>query len=247
MKEPKRTRNHLGQPVGLPLDGWTDPPMPSRRPLEGRYCRVEPLDPARHAEDLYGAAAADVEGRIWTYLSYGPFASRADLRSWAEGSAASEDPLFFAVVDEADGRAAGIAAYLRIAPAVGSIEVGSICYPPRLQRTTAATEAMYLMMRNAFELGYRRYEWKCDRLNAASIAAAERLGFTFEGVFRQATLFRGRNRDTAWFAIIDRDWEKLRSPYERWLAPGNFDAAGTQRESLSALTAPFVRRRFASW
>ncbi|MXX62846.1 MAG: GNAT family N-acetyltransferase [Holophagales bacterium] len=239
--------NPLGQPVGLALDGWNAPPPPSRSSLVGRHCRVEPLDPARLAEDLYEATAADVEGRIWTYLSYGPFGSRADLRSWTEAATEREDRLFFAIVDEADGRAAGVASYLRINPAVGSIEVGNICYPPRLQRTTAATEAMVLMMRNAFELGYRRYEWKCDRLNAASIAAAERLGFTFEGVFRQATIFRGRNRDTAWFAIIDRDWEELRSCYERWLAQGNFDADGVQRKSLSTLTAPVVRRRFASW
>ena len=241
------TQNPLGQPVGLSLDGWSAPPLPPRRPLAGRHCRVEPLDPARHAEDLYEATAADVEGRIWTYLSYGPFASHADLQAWAEAAAASEDHVYFAIVDRTDERASGIASHLRIDPAVGSIEVGSICYPPRLQRTTAATEAMVLMMRNAFELGYRRYDWKCDRLNAASIAAAERLGFSFEGVFRQATIFRGRNRDTAWFAIIDRDWEELLSCYERWLAPGNFDAEGVQRESLSTLTAPLVRRRFASW
>ncbi len=241
------TQNPLGQPVGRALDGWTAPPPPSRSALVGRHCHVEPLDPARHTGDLYEATAADTEGRIWTYLNYGPFGSPIELRSWAEAAAASQDPLFFTIVDEADGRAAGVASYLRIAPAVGSIEVGSICYPPRLQRTTAATEAMVLMMRYAFELGYRRYEWKCDALNAPSIAAAERLGFTFEGVFRQATIFRERNRDTAWFAIIDRDWKQLESCYERWLAPGNFDAAGAQRESLSALTAPFVRRRFASW
>lgn len=201
----------------------------------------------RHAEELYDATAADGEGRIWTYLSYGPFASPADLRAWAESAAAREDPLFFAIVDETDGRAAGMASYLRIAPAVGSIEVGNICYPPRLQRTTAATEAMVLMMRNALELGYRRYEWKCDALNANSIAAAERLGFSFEGVFRQATIFRGRNRDTAWFSIVDEDWEVLKTQYERWLDPDNFKATGEQRKSLSSLTAPFVRRRFASW
>lgn len=241
------TQNPLGQPVGRALDDWAAPPLPPRRSLVGRHCRVEPLDPARHADDLYEATAADGPGRIWTYLNYGPFGSRADLRSWAEAAAASAGPLFFAIVDEADGRAAGVASYLRINPAVGSIEVGNICYPPRMQRTTAATEAMFLMMRNAFKLGYRRYEWKCDALNAPSIAAAERLGFAFEGVFRQATIFRGRNRDTAWFAMIDRDWEELRSCYEHWLAPGNFDADGVQRESLSALTAPVVRRRFASW
>lgn len=239
--------NDLGQPVGLALDGWAAPPLPSRHSLAGRYCSVEPLDPARHADRLYQATAVDVEGRIWTYLGYGPFASVAELRAWAEHAAASADPLFFAIVDTADARADGVASYLRIAPTAGSIEVGSICFSPKLQRTTAATEAMVLMMRNAFELGYRRYEWKCDALNAPSIAAAERLGFTFEGVFRQATIFRGRNRDTAWFAIVDRDWKELRKRYERWLDPKNFDAAGEQRESLSNLTAPFVRRRFASW
>ena len=241
------TLNHLGQPVGGALDGWTAPPPPSRSSLVGRHCRVEPLDPARHAEELYGATAADADGRIWTYLSYGPFASAAAMRAWAESAVAREDRLFFAIVDEADGRAAGLASYLRMAPAAGSIEVGNICYSPRLQRTTAGTEAMVLMMRNAFQLGYRRYEWKCDALNAPSIAAAERLGFSFEGVFRQATIFRGRNRDTAWFAIVDRAWEQLNTRYERWLSPGNFDAAGAQRESLSTLTAPFVRRRFACW
>lgn len=150
-------------------------------------------------------------------------------------------------MDEADGRATGLVSYHRMAPPAGSIEVGNICYPPRLQRTTAATEAMVLMMRNAFELGYRRYEWKCDALNTLSIAAAERLGFSFEGVFRQATIFRGRNRDTAWFAIVNEDWEKLKTQYERWLDPDNFNATGEQRKSLSSLTAPFVRRRFASW
>lgn len=241
------TLNHLGQPVGSALDGWTAPQLPSRSSLVGRHCRVEPLDPRRHAGELYEATAADGEGRIWTYLSYGPFASVADLRAWAESAAAREDPLFFAIVDETDGRAAGMASYLRIAPAVGSIEVGSICYAPRLQRTTVATEAMVLMMRNAFELGYRRYEWKCDALNAPSIAAAERLGFSFEGVFRHATIFRGRNRDTAWFAIVDEDWEVLKTQYERWLDPDNFKATGEQRKSLSSLTAPFMRRRFASW
>ena len=241
------TLNHLGQPIGSPLEGWTAPPVPPLHSLAGRYCHLEPLDPARHADDLYEATAADVEGRIWTYLSYGPFVSAAEFRDWAESATTSRDALFCAVVDQVDGRAAGLTSYLRIARPVGSIEVGNICYPPRLQHTTAATEAMVLMMRNVFELGYRRYEWKCDALNAPSIAAAERLGFSFEGVFRQATIYRGRSRDTAWFAIVDRDWEELKARYECWLDPGNFDAAGTQRESLSALTAPFVRRRFASW
>jgi len=146
---------------------------------------------------------------------------------------ASEDPLFFAIVDAASGRAAGIGSYLRIGPASGSIEVGHLQFSPRLQRTPAATEAMQLMMCNAFELGYRRYEWKCDALNAASRRAAERLGFRFEGVFRQATVYKGRSRDTAWYSIIDQEWPGLERAFRMWLEPGNFDHDGRQRRSLA--------------
>ncbi len=144
--------------------------------------------------------------------------------------------MFFAVIDKAHGRPAGVASYLRIAPANGSIEVGHIHYSPTLQRRPAATEAMYLMMKRAFELGYRRYEWKCDALNAASRSAAERLGLTFEGIFRQATVYKNRNRDSAWYAAVDADWPALRDAFEKWLEPGNFDAAGRQRVRLSDLT-----------
>ena len=169
-------------------------------------------------------------------MSYGPFNTLADYVAWMRRDCLGDDPLFHAVIERATGVATGVASYLRIVPAVGVIEVGHINYAPPLQRSRAATEAMYLMMRRVFdELGYRRYEWKCDALNAGSRAAAARLGFRFEGVFRQATLYKGRNRDTAWFAVTDGDWPALKARFERWLDPANFDGDGGQRESLSGL------------
>jgi RimJ/RimL family protein N-acetyltransferase len=229
-------RNHLDQPIGFPLPGWSPRQRPPRTPMEGRFCRIEPLDP-RHATGLFAANAEDTEGRIWTYLPYGPFASLEAYQGWVETMARGEDPLFHAILDRASGRALGVASYLRIDPPVGVIEVGHINYAPALQRRPAATEAMYLMMRRVFdELGYRRYEWKCDALNAPSRAAAERLGFRYEGLFRQATIYKGRNRDTAWYSILDREWPALRDAFERWLDPANFGADGKQRASLSSLT-----------
>ena len=236
MTEPRR--NELGQPIGEPVPGWTPRPRPPRTPIEGRYAVVEPIDPERHAAELHEANAVDRDGRMWTYMAYGPFASLADYRRWMEATCLGEDPLFHALRDKRTGRAAGVASYLRIDPPVGVIEVGHIALAPALQKTAAATEVMFLMMGRVFdELGYRRYEWKCDALNAPSRRAAERLGFTFEGVFRQATLYKGRNRDTAWYAVTDKDWPALKRAYERWLSPENFDAQGRQRVSLGALTA----------
>lgn len=235
--------NELGQPIGIPLPGWTPPPRPTRDPLQGRYCRLERLDPDRHAAALFAAHAADKEGRSWTYLPYGPFQTLPSYRDWMRAQCLGDDPLFLAIVDLIDGVPAGVASYLRIAPASGSIEVGHIHYAPRLQRTAAATEAMFLMMQHAFELGYRRYEWKCDALNAASRAAALRLGFSFEGVFRQATVYKGRNRDTAWYAAIDAEWPALRAAFLAWLDPGNFDAQGRQRTRLADWTRPILRQR----
>ena len=230
--------NALGQPIGFPVESWTARPRPPRTAIEGRHCRVEPIDPARHAADLHAANREDVEGRIWTYLAYGPFETLDDYRAWMASTCLGDDPLFHAIVEQASGKAVGVASYLRMEPLVGVIETGHINYAPRLQKTVAATEAMFLMMRRVFdELGYRRYEWKCDALNAGSRAAAQRLGFAFEGVFRQATLYKGRNRDTAWYAITDGDWPALETAFERWLDDANFDADGRQRESLSALTA----------
>ncbi|MCI0430919.1 MAG: GNAT family N-acetyltransferase [Rhodospirillales bacterium] len=234
----------LGQPIGFPVPGWTTRPRPPRTPMEGRYAVVELIDPDRHAAELFAANAADTEGRMWTYMAYGPFASLSDYRRWIDSACLGDDPLFHAIRDRRSGHACGVASYLRIEPAVGVIETGHIALSPALQDTVAATEAMFLMMARVFdELGYRRYEWKCDALNAASRRAAERLGFTFEGVFRQATIYKGRNRDTAWYAVIDRDWPALKRAYERWLDPANFDAEGRQRVSLAALTAAALQPR----
>lgn len=235
--------NAFGQPVGPDLPGWTSPPAPPRSALEGRLCRLEPLDPQRHGDDLYGAQADDRDGRDWTYMGYGPFPDRAAYRSWMDATCMGSDPHFVAIVDRRDGRAVGVASWLRITPAAGSIEVGHIQYARRLQRSAIATEAMYLMMRQVFALGYRRYEWKCDALNAPSRRAAQRLGFSYEGVFRQALVYKGRSRDTAWYAMIDGEWPAFRRAYEAWLDPANFDADGRQRTSLSDLTGPLLHAR----
>jgi len=228
------TNNTLGQPIGFDVPGWQACPPPPRTAMQGRTCRIEPIDPDAHAADLFDANSAADDG-LWTYMAYGPFDSSGVYRAWMESACMGDDPLFHAIVDTATGEAMGVASYLRIEPAVGVIEVGNICYAPALQKTVAATESMYLMMRRVFdELGYRRYEWKCDALNAPSRAAALRLGFQYEGIFRQATMYKGRNRDTAWFAITDKDWPALKAGFEAWIDSENFDADGHQRQSLSA-------------
>jgi RimJ/RimL family protein N-acetyltransferase len=225
--------NSFDQPIGAALPGWTPPLLPARTAMSGRYVRVEPAD-VRYVSELYAAAAHDQDGRTWTYLPYGPFGNEDEYRRWFEAACLGDDPLFFVLVDEATGRAVGQASYLNIKPAQGSIEVGHLYFSPLARRTRVATEAMYLMMRRAFEAGYRRYEWKCDALNAPSRAAAERFGFSYEGIFRQATVVKGRNRDTAWYAAIDGEWPRLRAAFEAWLAPENFDAGGQQRRRLES-------------
>lgn len=229
--------NPLGQAIGHPVPKWTARPLPTRTGMEGRLCDLVPLDLAAHAEALYAANCLDVEGRMWTYLPYGPFADFAAYRQWLDKFSGSTDPLFFAIIDKPSSRAVGLAAYLRIDPVMGSIEVGHLSFSPLLQQRPAATEAMFLMMQNAFALGYRRYEWKCNSLNMPSRRAASRLGFQFEGVFRQAAVVKGQNRDTAWYSIIDGEWPTLSAVFSKWLAPDNFDANGLQRKSLSPLTA----------
>ena len=236
-------RNELGQPVGAPLPQWTPPPRAQHVTLDGRFCRVEPLHVARHAADLFAANALDADGDGWTYLTSGPFADFAEYQAWAEKVSVSNDPLFHALIDLRTQKAVGVAAYMRIDPAHGVVEIGSLRFSPLMQRTPVATEAMYLMMRHAFELGYRRYEWKCDSLNAPSRAAAQRFGFSYEGLFRQAMVNKKRNRDTAWFSIIDSDWPALNEAFTRWLAPENFDAGGKQRMALSALTGSLLKAR----
>lgn len=235
--------NALGQPIGFSVAGWRAPRPPSREPMIGRRCRLEVLDAARHADDLFAANQLDTENRIWTYLPYGPFETPSAYRAWVESVANGEDPLFHAVIDADSGKAVGVASFLRITPAAGCIEVGHINFSPSLQRTRAATECMFLMMKRVFEAGYRRYEWKCDALNAGSRAAAQRLGFSYEGIFRQATVYKGRNRDTAWYAMIDTEWPALEEAFESWLDDSNFDADGRQRARLSQLTAPILKAR----
>ncbi|MEW5423057.1 GNAT family N-acetyltransferase [Amorphus sp. 3PC139-8] len=230
------TTNPLGQPIGAEVPGWEQRPHPPRTPIEGRICRIEPLDPDRHAGDLFAAVSADTEGRMWTYLPYGPFVEEDLYRAWLAEAATGSDPLFYTIVDTATGKALGLASYLRIDTRNGSIEVGHVAYPPALQRTIAGTEAQFLLMRRAFdELGYRRYEWKCNALNDASKRAAERYGFTYEGTFRQAAVVKGRNRDTAWFSILDSEWPAVRAGFEAWLGPANFDGQGRQTQSLADL------------
>lgn len=238
MTEPERNAHH--QPVGARLDGWTPPPAPPRAALTGRSVAVVPLDVQAHAAALDAAFADD--DASWTYLPYGPFADPDAHAEWLTTAAAQSDPLFFALCTPA-GVAVGLASYLRIAPSAGSIEVGHIHLGQQAQRSRLATEAMFLLMRQAFALGYRRYEWKCDALNAPSRAAAVRLGFAFEGIFRQAAVVNGRNRDTAWYAVIDREWPALEQAFLAWLDPDTFDGAGRQRRSLSALTRA-VRQSF---
>ncbi|MEZ5535533.1 MAG: GNAT family protein [Thiolinea sp.] len=227
--------NSLGQPIGFPVPDWQPVELPSRTEMSGRFCRLEALDAERHAQDLFDAFGVDTNAFNWTYLPYGPFAELTEFRSWLDAQAAGNDPLFYVVTDLHTGRAVGVAAYLRIQPELGVIEVGHIHFSPLLQRTPMATEAMYLMMKRVFdELGYRRYEWKCDALNAPSRRAAERFGFQYEGTFRQLTMYRGRNRDTAWFSIIDKEWPEIKAAFERWLAAENFDQDAQQVTRLTA-------------
>lgn len=227
--------NSLGQHTGVDLDNWQPRAYPGSDPMMGRYCRLVALCPETHAQQLFEAFSDDTEQRNWTYLPYGPFDTLESFKGWLVESSQSSDPLFYTIIDQRSDQAVGLASYLRIEPTVGAIEVGHIHFSPRLQKTPLATEAMYLMMHRAFaELGYRRYEWKCDACNQGSRNAAQRLGFQYEGIFRQATLYKGRNRDTAWFSIIDKEWPTLQVMFERWLDESNFDHNGQQINSLLA-------------
>ena len=220
--------------LGAPLPNWTPPAPPGGQPLDGAYVRLERMDPDLHAGDLHRAYSG--HDGLWSYLPYGPFPSAAGYHRWAKEAATGDDPLFYVLRDRATGHCGGVASYLRITPAAGSIEVGHICLAPEIARSRVWTEGMFLLMQHAFDLGYRRYEWKCNALNLASRRAAQRLGFSYEGTFRQMSVVKGRNRDTAWFSVIDAEWGALREAFAAWLAPSNFDARGRQRERLSDLT-----------
>ena len=226
---------NVAGPIGPRVDG---PPAkrPARITLTGRGVTLAPLDASLHGDALFEGITGEGGDRLWHYLFEGPFADRAAFDIHLKRIAASEDPLFFAILNNASGRAVGYASYMRIEPVHRVIEVGSILYTPRLQQTTLATEAMYLMARHVFEdLGYRRYEWKCNALNAPSRRAALRFGFTFEGIFRQHMIVKGRNRDTAWFSMLDSEWPVRKANFERWLDPSNFSADGRQKVALSTL------------
>jgi RimJ/RimL family protein N-acetyltransferase len=215
------------------LSQWTPRALPSETPMVGRYCQIERLDVERHGADLADTFLA-APHTTWDYLPYGPFANAADFQVWLVGIAAKTDPLFHAIIDAKTGKPSGLASLMRIDPANGVIEVGHIHFGPMLKQTPAATEVISLFMRRVFdELGYRRLEWKCNALNQASRAAALRLGFTYEGTFRQALIVKGRNRDTAWFSIIDSEWPTIKAAHDAWLNPGNFDADGQQRQRLT--------------
>lgn len=220
----------------MDLQSWAPPPYPLHTALQGRYARLEPLAQT-HIPELWAAHAG--QGQVWEYIPVGPFESEAALGDWVDQVRVLEDPMQFAVRME-DGRIGGTLTLMRINPAAGSIEVGYIVFTPRLQRTREATEAIYLTLQWAFEAGYRRFEWKCDAANLPSRRAAERLGLSYEGVFRQASVVKGRNRDTAWFAAIDAEWPALRDAFESWLAPENFDDYGQQVRRLGEFTAPIL-------
>ncbi len=226
--------------LGKLIESFSPPPHPKGISLEGDLVTLQPLKSKLFAEELFQANALDKENINWAYLPYGPFADIAEYSHWIDSFDADDDPVFFAIISKKFKKAVGIASYLRIYPNDGSIEVGHINFSPLIQNTTEATEAMYLMMKWVFDNGYRRYEWKCNALNLKSRRAAQRLGFSYEGVFRQMTITKGRNRDTAWFAIIDSEWVEIEKCFKKFLTKNNFDASGKAKTSLSSLTKPLL-------
>lgn len=226
--------NEYGQVIGEAVPNWTTRPRPGDVTLTGRTCRLEPLDPVKHSNDLFEAYLVAPDDRDWTYMAEERFTELEPFQEYIERIAKGSDPKFFAVIDLATGKAVGFLSFLRIDPVNGSIEVGWITFSPLLKQTVQSTETQYLLMAYAFdELGYRRYEWKCDSLNVPSRKTAARLGFRFEGVFRNAVVYKGRNRDTAWFSIIDKEWPTIKAAFEAWLKPENFDSEGKQMKNLA--------------
>ena len=224
--------------VGWLVENWVEPVWPAGDRLCGAHVELHLLNRKDHAADLF--IAFDKADALWTYLPYGPFDTANDYGDWIDRKVDGKDPIFYAIIDKLSQKAMGVASYLRINPSAGSIEVGHICLSPALQKTKAATEAMFLMMQWAFDAGYRRYEWKCDALNLPSRNAALRLGLSYEGVFRQMSIVKGRNRDTAWYAAVDGEWPKLRDVFNAWLADENFTQTGQQVASLSGLMAALI-------
>lgn len=232
---PSEYKNEFGQPVGRPVENWKECPMPPRSDMVGNHVIVSPIDVKRDARHLFDANRKAMDGSRFTYLFNDAFVDFDAYQAWLETMAATSDPMLHTIIDKASNKAVGVAAFMRIDTKFGGIEIGNINYSPALSQTIGGTEAMYMMMKRAFdELGYRRYEWKCDDQNAPSRAAALRHGFTYEGTFRNHMVYKGRNRDTAWFSITDLEWPAVRAAFEAWLAPGNFDENGKQRNSLQS-------------
>lgn len=228
--------NDFGQPIGDAMpDGWMPPPLPSRVTLEGRMVKIVPLNAQDHGQALYDAFKLDETEAGWTYMSNGPYSGVDDFMVWLKNAEVSTDPMFFAFLNAESGQAIGYGSLMRIDAAMACIEVGNLRMSPLLQRTPMSTEAIHLLANYVFELGYRRFEWKCDSLNAPSRSAADRLGFTFEGIFRKAMHYKGRSRDTAWFSIIDEEWPPIRKAQQAWLDPENFAEDGMQKQRLADL------------
>jgi len=226
-------KNKLNQKIGFQIKNWTPSVYPDKTKIKGKYCEVVPLDISKHAKQLYDSFSMHKDDSNWTYLSSEPFHEFEEFHAWLKSDCSGKDPIYYTIIDSKNTEAVGLASHLRIEPTIGVIEIGNIHFSPKLQKTIMATESMYLMMKRVFEeWGYRRYEWKCDNYNEPSKNAAKRLGFTFEGVFRQATIYKNRNRDTAWFSIIDNEWPTLKKKFKKWLLPTNFDSNGVQINRL---------------
>ena len=226
--------NQIKLPIGEAVPEWTTKQLPQKTKMQGRYCCLYPLDLKKHSIPLYEAFCKDKDNLNWTYLPYGPFENYEDFKKWLVDFCLTKDPFFFVVVKK--DTVVGLASYLRIKPEVGVIEIGHIHFSPLLQKTRASVETIYLMMRRVFdEMGYRRFEWKCDSLNKRSCEAAKKFGFQFEGIFRQLTIYKGRNRDTAWFSVINKDWGKIKQNFEKWLSAENFDEKNKPSLSLRYL------------
>lgn len=229
--------NEFGQPVGERVADWIVPAELERVKLQGRYCVLEPLVAESHSQQLFAAFTQDQTDQNWTYLPYGPFCQFQEFKAWLAEQEVKVDPLFYAVIESSTGLALGVASFMRINRSMGVVEIGHINFSPQLQQTATATEALYLMIRHVFSLGYRRCEWKCNALNEASCRAALRLGFSYEGTFRQAAVIKGRNRDTAWYSLLNTEWSAVQQAFDAWLSPDNFDADGQQKQRLSILTS----------
>ncbi len=239
----KNPTNEWKQTVGFLVETWRPVGLPDGESLNGYFSRMERLRKDHPLEELFHAFTRSQDEERWTYLPYGPFKNFPSFETWINEFALSEDPFFYLIFSSDSREPLGLSSYTRIDPENGVIEVGHIHFSKGLQKHAAATEAMFLMMKNAFDMGYRRYEWKCDSLNQPSCRAAERLGFSFEGIFRQARIYKGRNRDTIWFSIIDQEWPGLQRVFQQWLAPQNFDEKGRQKISLTQLTLPIIKAR----